>query len=141
MKYFATFAALLSTTNAAAADYADNGDLWLDADYGMMDDGVTPKNECRSPNQSPINIVTADWPTVDAADDEFSKEYTNFKYDTASGSFRWPLDILMGDGMGADIGVGGGITYNLQGLSDNKFTFHSKLANTQFGGTDDWYAA
>jgi len=133
MKYFATFAALLSTTNAAAADYADNGDLWLDADYGMMDDGVTPKNECRSPNQSPINIVTADWPTVDAADDEFSKEYTNFKYDTAAGEFRWPLSVFKatgGDGFGSDVGEGGGVTYNLQGLADNKFTFHSKLAST-----------
>jgi len=126
MKYFATFAALMSTTDAAAASYLDNGDSWIDnADY--------ENNQCSEANQSPIDIVTADWPTVDAADDEFSKEYTNFKYDTAAGEFRWPLSVFKatgGDGFGSDVGEGGGVTYNLQGLADNKFTFHSKLAST-----------
>ena len=114
MKYFATFAALMSTTDAAAASYLDNGDSWIgNADY--------ENNECSDANQSPIDIITADWPTVDAADDELTKTYTNYKYDNAAGSFMWPVSVLTGDGVGADIGEGGGVTYNLQNLADYTF--------------------
>lgn len=79
-------------------------------------------------------------PEKDAADDEITKTYTNYRYDTAAGNFMWPVSVLTGDGVGNDVGEGGGVTYNLQNLADNTFEFSSKLSKSEWGGAVNWKA-
>lgn len=77
LKLLTAFTILSGQTNAEEIwDYATWG-----ADWPNIDPEVLPDNKCGHTNQSPIDLKTEGWPTIDAHHDKFQKIYTNQEKD------------------------------------------------------------
>lgn len=146
----------MSNTYAAGVsyDYADNGDNWITADYGLKDDG-SPVNECDGgvdglgARQSPIDIIPSEGAQFSSEDDAVTKKYLDYRIDPdmptgteddGSGNEVPVSGNLWLWGNEVPVAVGKTLTYDLQALDGNYFEFTSKLSRDYYGGPSRWTA-